>query len=196
MASMPALSLARVVLLLFFNKEFLKKKIETTTKQSVFDALFFPLILGHHSLPKPSVSNRILTHGGVDEYGNVKIMDPRPILHAFSVYVGNLPFLASKQWLYEIFVHFGEISDIFLSRKSKRPSSTHFTFIRCNSMDGDHEAIRALNGVVVEGCRLVVAKASDRKSSSKQFIRDMKHVASRGCFHHGTPSLDGDPYLA
>ena len=82
-------------------------------------ALSLPLALGHHSPPKPSGLNGTLVRGGVDEDGHDKIGETKTKFSSFSVYVGNLPFSMTKQWNRETFSCYGDIPDIFLSRKPK-----------------------------------------------------------------------------
>ena len=66
--------------------------------------------LGHHSPPKP-MSIRTPISGGVDEDGHDKVSKQKITLHAFSIYVGNLPMDASKKWIHDLFIHFGSITD-------------------------------------------------------------------------------------
>ena len=80
--------------------------------------------------------------------------------------MGNLPFSKSKQWIHHLFARFGDISDIFLSRKAKRPSM-HFAFVHFSFVAETYAAIRELNGAFVNGCQLVVAEVSEKKSSHK-----------------------------
>lgn len=92
--------------------------------------LSLPLALGYHSPPKPGVMNGTLVHGGDDEDGRGIGMEQKTSVHAFSMFVGNLPLSTSKQWLRELFIRFGEILDIFISRKPKKlPLHGLFLFI-------------------------------------------------------------------
>ena len=89
---------------------------------------------------------------------NDKVVELMTNVHAFSIYMGNLPLNVSKNWVREVFVFFGSILDVFLFRKLKKQSSPRFTFVRFFSMAKDGVAIQALNGEDVDGCCLAMAK--------------------------------------
>ena len=112
--------------------------------------------------------NGTLVCGGVDEDGHDKNGEMKTSLSSFSVYVGNLPFSMTKNWIRETFKCFGDISDIFLSRKPKRTSSSRFAFVHFSSVAGAHIAIRELNGMLVDGCHLLVVEALEKKSLSER----------------------------
>ena len=59
----------------------------------------YPLALHHHSLAKPCVSVGTLARGGVDVEGCDKGLESITSLHAWSVFVGNLPMTKAKRWL-------------------------------------------------------------------------------------------------
>ena len=52
-----------------------------------------PFALGHHSPPKPSLSNGTLVRDGVDEDGRDKVVESKTNIHAFSVYMEIFLFL-------------------------------------------------------------------------------------------------------
>ena len=156
-------------------------------------AFSLPLGLGHHSPPKPSVSLGTLVHGGVDEDGRDKGSNPKIGHHTFSVYVGNLLNEASKQWLRNLFIRFGVVFDVFLSKKSKRPSSLRYAFVRFLSEDGVRKAIDVLNGEVIDDNRLVVAEATTRKSESLPCFGEKSLTTPTTDFCHFSSNLEGIP---
>ena len=78
-------------------------------------AFSLPFVLGHRSPPKPCMSSGTPVHGDDVEIGHGKVSESKTSFHAFSVYVGNIPLTATKQWISDLFEQFGSIIDIFLS---------------------------------------------------------------------------------
>ena len=111
--------------------------------------------------------------------------------HTFLVYIGNLPNKASKQWLCNLFARFGAVSDAFLSKKSKRPSSLSYAFVWFLSQDGARKAIDALNGEVIDGNWLVVVVATMRKSESQHCFGEKSLTTPATDFHHFSLDMEG-----
>lgn len=80
-----------------------------------------------------------------------------------SIYVGNMPYSATKEQIAELFGRFGKVQSvkIILDKESKRPKG--FCFVEM----GDEEALEAISALDNEeflGRRLKVNEAKTRKS--------------------------------
>ena len=93
---------------------------------------------------------------------------------------------ASKQWLRDLFVCFGTITDIFLSKKLKRSTSLHFAFVRLLFEYGARRAIKALNGEAMDASRLVVVAAFVRNYVHKHLSGGKTLAVPRVCFGQDT----------
>ncbi|MGX3011264.1 RNA recognition motif domain-containing protein [Helicobacter sp. 23-1044] len=78
-----------------------------------------------------------------------------------SIYVGNMPYSATKEQIEELFAEFGEVSAvrIILDRESKRPKG--FCFVEMDD-EGATKAISALNEKDFLGRKLRVNEARGR----------------------------------
>ena len=75
------------------------------------------------------------------------------------VFVDNIPFSITRDWLFHVFSFASEISNIYLRRKKRRPGSTPFAFVRfyhrCDALKATHE----VNGKELEGFRSTASEA-------------------------------------
>ena len=82
---------------------------------------------------------------------------------SMNIYVGNLPFNLTSADRENLFAEHGEVSSarVILNRDSG--TSRGFGFVEMDSDDAARAAIRALDGTEVEGRRLKVNEARERK---------------------------------
>ena len=78
---------------------------------------------------------------------------------SFSVFVDSLPGSVSKIWPHQIFGKFGKITNIVISRKARRFSSSPFAFVRFRSKEEDLKACQELHGTKLEDLNMVVSEA-------------------------------------
>ena len=100
----------------------------------------------------------------------------RPEKEVHSIYVNGLPSSVSKKWLQQIFGPFGVIVDMYISRKTRQTSSLPFAFARYRHGEEAGEAIKAMNGKVVDSCRLYVSEARLRSRKVWKAKRSMEET--------------------
>lgn len=85
------------------------------------------------------------------------------------IYVGNLPFTATKESLQEVFAQFGDVqsSKIITDRDSGR--SKGFGFIEMSDSSAADSAIEKLNGSDMGGRLLTVNEARPVEAKNNQF---------------------------
>ena len=83
------------------------------------------------------------------------------------IYVGNLPYSATNEWLAQIFAAYGEVSEatIIMDRDSGR--STGFGFVQMSDDAAARTAISALDGTTVDDRTIRVSEAKARLDSSE-----------------------------
>lgn len=75
------------------------------------------------------------------------------------LYVGNLSYSASEEGLAELFSQFGDVVSTRIVKDRETGRSRGFGFVEMMSAEDGEEAIRALNGQVVDGRPLTVNEA-------------------------------------
>lgn len=82
------------------------------------------------------------------------------------IFVGNLPYTVDSTKLGEIFSQAGTVSDaqVVMDRMSGR--SRGFGFVEMSSDEETTKAIETLNGLEIDGRKLVVNKARPREERS------------------------------
>ena len=82
-----------------------------------------------------------------------------------NIYVGNLPYSVTEQYLRELFESFGEVSsaNVIIDKFSKR--SKGFGFVEMPSQDESMEAIDKLNDQDFQGRNLRVNEAKPRNDN-------------------------------
>lgn len=85
---------------------------------------------------------------------------------SFKLYVGNLPFSATEDDLFNLFSSCGTVEKINLptDRDSGKPRG--FGFVEMESQDGMDNAINTLDGASLGGREIKVTEAVERKSDS------------------------------
>lgn len=79
-----------------------------------------------------------------------------------NIYVGNLPFSATKEEVEELFGAHGEVERVNLisDRETGRPRG--FGFVEMKNEDEGRQAIEAINGTEMDGRKLTVNEARPR----------------------------------
>ena len=87
------------------------------------------------------------------------------------IYVCNLPYTYPVEKLSSLFEKYGKVDSakILVDRVTKRPRG--IVFVSINSGIQATEAIAALNGVEIEGRRIVVSKAKARQSKNEKQLK-------------------------
>ncbi len=80
------------------------------------------------------------------------------------LYVGNLSFNSSKETLQEAFSSFGEITDVHLVSDRETGQSRGFGFVTMGTADAAQNAIKAMNGAMLDGRALKVNEAEERQN--------------------------------
>ncbi|MED6170649.1 hypothetical protein PIB30_033124 [Stylosanthes scabra] len=80
-----------------------------------------------------------------------------------TVFMDNLPEDVSKRSLYKVFGRYGFISDIYVSRRSRRNPKRTFAFIRFKSYGGALKSISNMNGTMWGGTKLFVTLSKSRR---------------------------------
>lgn len=81
-----------------------------------------------------------------------------------SLFVDHLPTGASSEWIGEIFAAFGEVVDLFISRKSRPVCKDTFGFVRFQRLSEAEAAMNKMDGVLVKGKRIRVSMAKYDKA--------------------------------
>ena len=97
----------------------------------------------------------------------------------FSLFVDGLPLEMTWDWLLQVFRGIGEISDVFVSQKTRSNRDCRFGFVRFKFLQDAKKAVRDLNGILVRGKKLSISFAKyDRNGNSwnsevsKKVVRD------------------------
>ena len=118
-----------------------------------------PLVLEFHPPSKPRFDYGDQFRDGVDEGFHIKydwvvnlVREVEALASAptFSVYVGNLLVSVSKTLLRDLFLKFGDIDDVFLSKKLKCPNASRYAFVHFHVQAEAHVAILESNGMSVD----------------------------------------------
>lgn len=81
------------------------------------------------------------------------------------IYVGNLPYSVTNSVLESNFAEFGDVSSAKVMMDRDTGRSKGFGFVEMASADAAEAAIKALNGMSVEGRSIVVNLARPREES-------------------------------
>jgi RNA recognition motif-containing protein len=80
------------------------------------------------------------------------------------LYVGNLSFHSTQDSLRNAFMEFGEVTDVHLVSDRETGQSRGFGFVTMGSNDAAQNAIRSMNGALLDGRALKVNEAEERQS--------------------------------
>lgn len=88
-----------------------------------------------------------------------------------NIFVGNLSFSVSEDQLLDIFSEFGEVKSakIVTDRYTNRPRG--FAFVEMQNKEDGMDAIRQLEGTVLESRTMVVNEAKPREERRSSFER-------------------------
>lgn len=78
------------------------------------------------------------------------------------LYVGNLSFNSSKDSLREAFSQFGEVTDVHVVTDRETGQSRGFGFVTLGTSEAAQNAIREMNGALLDGRALRVNEAEER----------------------------------
>ena len=81
------------------------------------------------------------------------------------IYVGNLPYSVTNSTLQSNFAEFGPVTSAKVMMDRETGRSKGFGFVEMTSADVAQAAIKALNGVTVDGRSIVVSLARPREES-------------------------------
>jgi RNA recognition motif-containing protein len=80
------------------------------------------------------------------------------------LYVGNLSFHSTQDSLRNAFVEFGDVTDVHLVSDRETGQSRGFGFVTMGSNAAAQDAIRSMNGALLDGRALKVNEAEERQS--------------------------------
>ena len=80
-----------------------------------------------------------------------------------NIYVGNLPFMITEDKLMDQFAAFGEVSSVTLITDKITGQPRGFGFVEMPIQSEAEAAIKALNGIAIEGRAIQVNIARDRR---------------------------------
>ena len=94
------------------------------------------------------------------------------------IYVGNLPYSATREQLIQLFSPFGEVADVnvITDRQTGRPKG--FAFVEMDAT-GAQKAISQLNGSEMDGRAIVVNEAQPRPERREGSYRDSDRPRQR-----------------
>ncbi|MED6123945.1 hypothetical protein PIB30_054372 [Stylosanthes scabra] len=92
-----------------------------------------------------------------------------------TVFVDNLIPEITRGDLYRMFGWQGEVRDVFISRKTRRGTSSPFAFVRYDLAGGAERAARKLNGTVMRGRRVSVTHARFGRDQKLQGVHRKNH---------------------
>ncbi len=78
------------------------------------------------------------------------------------LYVGNLAYRTSEDTLRDLFGQYGEVVDVFLPMDRETGRMRGFGFVEMGSEDAAAQAVRALDGITIDGRQLRVNEAQPR----------------------------------
>lgn len=97
------------------------------------------------------------------------------------IYVGNLPFRATEEQVRDLFSQYGEVNAVAMITDRETGKFRGFCFVEMGDTEAD-SAIRALNGVQMDGRALRINEAMPRENQ-----RGSYSSASRAGYGGGSP---------
>jgi cold-inducible RNA-binding protein len=94
-----------------------------------------------------------------------RVLEPSIESRAFManrLYVGNLPFSANSDTLRDAFSAHGEVTDAHVMSDRETGQSRGFGFVTMGSADAARQAIREMNGFMLDGRAIKVSEAEER----------------------------------
>lgn len=80
------------------------------------------------------------------------------------LYVGNLSFHSNQDSVRAAFAEFGEVSDVHVVSDRETGQSRGFGFVTMGTNEAAQNAIRTMNGALLDGRALKVNEAEERQS--------------------------------
>ncbi|MED6125581.1 hypothetical protein PIB30_069816, partial [Stylosanthes scabra] len=100
--------------------------------------------------------------------------------NSHSVFVDNLPMDIAKGLLYKIFGWVGGVTDVYVSRKTRKGTSSAFAFVQFDAKGGGADrAVQKLNGVSIGTRRMVVKVASFGRNNYTRLERIREYWGTR-----------------
>jgi RNA recognition motif-containing protein len=90
-----------------------------------------------------------------------------------NIYVGQLPYGVTEEELREMFLHYGEVSNLKLIMDSYSGQSKGFGFIEMPNNSEADQAIKGLNKTMVKGREIKVNQAEERRK--KKTFRNKRY---------------------
>ena len=95
------------------------------------------------------------------------------------LYVGNLPFKASKEELNSLFSSHGNVTDVFIVKDKFTDRSKGFAFVTMDSVESAKGAIEQLNDFDFLGRNLVVNEARPKEERPRRNDRNFSNDRSK-----------------
>jgi RNA recognition motif-containing protein len=90
------------------------------------------------------------------------------------VYVGNMSYSTTSENVKELFEKFGKITSVKLITDFNTGQSKGFAFVEMESETEAENAVKALNGMEVNGRQIVVSEAREKKDRGPKERRNFK----------------------
>jgi len=84
------------------------------------------------------------------------------------LYVGNLAYSSTKEQLAEVFGHHGEVTDAFVVMDRDTGRSKGFGFVEMPNDNEAQEAMRELDGTMLEGRSIRVNEATPQENRPRR----------------------------
>ena len=107
---------------------------------------------------------------------------------SYKLYIGNLPFSATQEDLFNLFSACGTVEDINLPTDRETGRSRGFGFVEMETKEGMENAIDTLNDASIGGRNIKVAEAIERNSNVSHTRGNPMYAISKGtgtCFFCG-----------
>lgn len=88
-----------------------------------------------------------------------------------NIYVGNLPYLITEEELQKLFSEYGSVDKVNIIKDSYTQESKGFGFVEMEKQADAEEAIKKLNGSMLNGRNLKVNQARPKSEGSRRRSR-------------------------
>lgn len=84
------------------------------------------------------------------------------------IYIGNLSFKTTEELLTSQFSEFGTVEEVTILKDKFTGASKGFGFVNMQDEDAAFNAIRSLNGTMLDGRKIRVSLAEDKGQTNKR----------------------------
>ena len=107
----------------------------------------------------------------------------------FTIFVGNLSYRVPRRALWEAFLSYGRVMDVYIPRDRKHPSNAStFAFVRYKRESEMIKAIEYGNGRLVDGWSIKVKKATYGWGDRAKPVSKQQTNTSKSNQVHGAPA--------